>query len=184
MAPRRCPRPAVETDPGVCDGSRGILRKVPMRTRGHRQWESDDRRPGRRHQAGTGEQGRLPESLVGARGQPEASDAAARPPRPPRPARPARPPLFRRRAGGAKTRPFQLRAPEVVMRRRRGRKWTRPAKASGAAGGRLQSCLGAAGAAQARARLARRGLGCPWGAGGRAGDAGCPWTPLRTRCLR
>ncbi|KAM6162802.1 trafficking protein particle complex subunit 10-like [Erethizon dorsatum] len=64
--------------------------------------------------------------------------------------------------------------PEVDAAGGGGRRGRRPAR----------GCLRAGGATQARARLARRGLGCPWGAGGRTGDAGSPWTPRRSRCRR
>lgn len=82
--------------------------------------------------------------------------------------------------------PFKPRAPEAVARPCRGRKWC---GRRAAAGGRLGSCLArpggppCRGAAQARAGPARP-RGCPWGAGGRAGDGGRPWTPLRSRCRR
>lgn len=92
----------------------------------------------------------------------------------------------RPRPGGL---PFKPRAPEAVARRRRDRKWSGRRAAAAAAGGRLGSCLArpggppCRGAAQARAGPARP-RGCPWGAGGRAGDGGRPWTPLRRRCRR
>lgn len=56
--------------------------------------------------------------------------------------------------------------------------------AGGGGGGRPARSFLGAGGAEARAQGAPRGLGCPWGAGGRAGDAGRPWTPLRSRSRR
>lgn len=79
----------------------------------------------------------------------------------PRSARPARG-LFRRRAGGGGARPFEARAPEVVTRRRRGRKWTRPAAAGGrlrAAWGRQREGAGSAGPARPRVPMGGGGPG-------------------------
>lgn len=77
-----------------------------------------------------------------------------------------------------------------------------PAPEAGAAGGRRRRAAGDCGRparelprAAGRASLSRlrrrlgsgwpgAASGCPWGAGGRAGDAGRPWTPLRSRCRR
>lgn len=85
--------------------------------------------------------------------------------------------------------PFKARAPEAVPAARRHRKWMRPA---GGGGGRpALELLSAAGRASLWRLRRRSGLGwpgaasgCPWGARGRAGDAGSPWTPLRSRCRR
>ena len=98
---------------------------------------------------------------------------------------------FRRRNAPARRKclPFKVRAPEAVPVARRHRKWMRPA---GGGGGRpALELLRAAGQASLWGLRRRSGLGwpgaasgCPWGARGRAGDAGRPWTPLRSRCLR
>lgn len=84
-------------------------------------------------------------------------------------ARRARPALghFRRRAdggggGSGGARPFKSRAPEVVTRRRRGRKWTRPAAAGGrlgAAWGRQRGGAGSAGPARPRVPMGGGGPG-------------------------
>lgn len=83
--------------------------------------------------------------------------------------------------------PFKTRVPEVVPRQRRYRKWMRrQLRAAGRESSsrcRAGVAVAAGGAAQARAGRVRP-RGCPWGAGGRAGDAGRPWTPLRSRCRR
>lgn len=55
--------------------------------------------------------------------------------------------------------------------------------AAGGGGRPARSCRGA-GSEEARAQRAPRGLGCPWGAGDGAGDAGRPWTPLRSHSRR
>lgn len=83
--------------------------------------------------------------------------------------------------------PFKTRVPEAVPRQRRYRKWMRRQLRAGgrqsSSRGRAGVAVAAGGAAQARAGRGRP-RGCPWGAGGRVGDAGRPWTPLRSRCRR
>lgn len=106
----------------------------------------------------------------------------------PVPARPARAP-FRRRPGAAKARPVRPRAPRKWScrgaeagsgrgRRQRAAEEVRPALELPSAAGRAAPLRLGLGLGPARPR------GCPWGAGGRAGDAGRPWTPLRSRCRR
>lgn len=88
--------------------------------------------------------------------------------------------------------PFKERAPEAVPAARRHRKWMRPAGGGGGGGGRPALELLSAAGRTSLWRLRRRsGLGwpgaasgCPWGTRGQAGDAGRPWTPLRSRCRR
>lgn len=76
------------------------------------------------------------------------------------------PPAARRPQRGstapARPRPFKLRAPEALSRRRRHRKWMQPA----AAGGRLGTCLARAGGRHGGGRRRCWGSGWPGAASG------------------